>query len=71
MKVDFPLTPPPDMQDEEKKTQKAEGGDPVWRKMRQEMYEPEKVDRRRRTDRPEEKYDAEKVENLKTTLIKR
>ncbi len=70
MKIDFPLTPPPDMQDDEKKTIKAEEGDPVWRQMRREMYEPEKVDRRRRTDRPEKKYDAEKVENLKTILIK-
>ena len=70
MKVDFPLTPPPDMQEDEKETQKAEEGDPVWRRMRREMYEPENVTRGRRTDRPEEKYDAEKVENLKTTLIK-
>lgn len=70
MKVDFPLTPPPDMQDDEKETTKAEEGDPVWQQMRREMYEPEKVYRRRRTDRPEEIYDAEKVENLKTTLIK-
>jgi hypothetical protein len=70
MKVDFPLTPSPDMQVDEKETQKAEQGDPVWRQIRREMFEPEKVDRRRRNDRPEEKYDAEKVENLKTTLIK-
>ena len=70
MKVDFPLTAPPDMQDDEKEIQKAEEGDPVWQQMRRQIYEPDKVDRRRRTDRPEEKYDAEKVENLKTTLIK-
>ena len=70
MKVDFPLTPPPGMQDDEKETQKAEQGDPVWRQMKQEMYEPQKAGRRRRTDRAEEKYDAEKVENFKTTLIK-
>lgn len=39
--------------------------------MKQEMYEPEDVSRRRRTgERAEEKYDAEKVEKLKTTLIK-
>jgi hypothetical protein len=69
MKVDFPLTPSPDMQDDEKEIQTAEEGDPVWQQMKQEMYEPDKVDRRRRTDRPEEKYDAEKVENLKTILI--
>ena len=70
MKVDFPLTPPTDVQDDEKETQKAEEGDPVWQEMRRQMYEPDKVDRRHRTDRPEEKYDAGKVENLKTTLIK-
>ncbi len=70
MKVDFPLTPPPDMQDDEKETIKAEDGDPVWQQMRREMYEPENVSRYSRADRPEEKYDAEKVENLKTTLIK-
>jgi hypothetical protein len=71
LKVDFPLSPPPDVQEEQQQeTQKAEEGDPVWQEMRQQMYEPEKVDRRRRTDRSESKYDAEKVENLKTTLIK-
>ena len=71
LKVDFPLSPLSDVQEQEQEqeTQKAEDGDPVWRQMRQEMYEPDKVDRRRRPDRPEEKYDAEKVENLKTTLI--
>jgi hypothetical protein len=70
MKVDFPLSPPTDIQEEEQEPQKAEEGDQVWAQVKQEMYEPEKADRRRRTDRPEEKYDAEKVENLKTTLIK-
>ena len=70
MKVDFPLTPPSDVQEKQQESQKAEEGDPVWRQIRQEMYEPQKVERRRKTDRLEEKYDAEKVENLKTTLIK-
>jgi hypothetical protein len=70
MKVDFPLTPPPGLQDDEKEIQKTEGGDPVWQQMKQEMYEPQRANRRRRTDRPEEKYDAEKVENFKTILIK-
>jgi hypothetical protein len=69
MKVDFPLSPPPQAR-EEKETKKGEEGDPVWDQMRREIYEPEKVDRIRRTDRSESKYDAEKVENLKTTLIK-
>jgi len=67
-KVDFPLSPGPAMQEEEKQT-KEESVDPVWDKMRQEIYEP-KEDRRRREERPEENYDAEKVENLKINLIK-
>jgi hypothetical protein len=70
LKVDFPLSPSPDVQEEEKEIKKTEQGDAVWDQVRQQMYEPEKVDRRGRTDRPESKYDAEKVENLKTTLIK-
>jgi hypothetical protein len=68
-KVDFLLSPPPEAP-EEKET-KEEDVDPVWEQMKQEMYEPEDVSRRRRTgERPEEKYDAEKVEELKETLIK-
>jgi len=70
LKVDFPLSPSSDVQEEEKEAPKEEDGDPVWQKIRREMYEPENIDRRRRPEKPEEKYDPEKVENLKTTLIK-
>lgn len=71
LKVDFPLSPPPDEKEEQQQdTEKAEQGDPVWREIRQEMYEPGKIDRGRRKDRQESQYDAEKVENLKTALIK-
>jgi hypothetical protein len=70
LKVDFPLSPSSDVQEEEKETQKTEEGDPVWLETKQQMFEPEKFDRRRRIDQPEVKYDPEKVENLKTTLIK-
>lgn len=70
MKVDFPLSPSPDAQQEKEQTQKEPEGDSVWREMRREMYEPHKVERGRKTDQQGEKYDAEKVENLKTTLIK-
>jgi len=66
-KVNFPLSPQTAVQ-EEKPTQKEEV-DPVWQQMRREIYEPQE-DRRRREERPEEKYDAEKVENLKTNIIK-
>ena len=68
-RVDFLLSPPPEAP-EEKETEE-EDVDPVWEQMKQEMYEPEDVSRRRRTgERPEERYDAEKVEELKETLIK-
>jgi hypothetical protein len=67
MKVNVLLSPPPEAQ-EEKKTEE-EDTDPLWTQMRQEMYAPQEA-RRRRTGRPEEKYDAEKVEGLKETLIK-
>jgi hypothetical protein len=70
LKVDFPLSPSSDVQQEEKEPKKEEQGDPVWRQTRREIYEPENVSRRHKTDRPEEKFDPEKVENLKTTLIK-
>ncbi len=67
MKVNVLLSPPPETQ-QEKETEE-EDTDPLWTQMRQEMYAPQE-NRRRRTDRPEEKYDAEKVEDLKETLIK-
>lgn len=67
-KVDFPLSPPPTVQEQESQA-KEEDVDPVWEQMKQELYEPQES-RRRRVEREEEKYDAEKVENLKTDLIK-
>ncbi|MCJ7777593.1 MAG: hypothetical protein MUP16_04695 [Sedimentisphaerales bacterium] len=67
-KVDFPLSPPPVVQEQDKETKK-EGVDPIWEQTRRDMYEPQE-DRGRREERPEEKYDAEKVENLKTNIIK-
>lgn len=67
-KVDFPLSPPPTVQEQEKQT-KEENVDPVWEQTRQGIYEPQE-DQRRRDERSEEKFDAEKVENLKTNLIK-
>jgi hypothetical protein len=69
LKVDFPLSPSSEAKEEEETTEKTEEGDPVWLATKQQMFEPERFDRRRRADRPEVKYDPEKVENLKTTLI--
>jgi len=69
MKANFPLSPLPE-EKEEKETEE-EDTDPLWTQMRREIYAPEEVDRRRRDDdRPEEKYDAGRVEELKETLTK-
>jgi len=67
MKVNVLLSPPPETQ-QEKETEE-EDTDPLWTETIQEMYAPQDT-RRRRGDRPEEKYDAEKVKDLKETLIK-
>jgi len=67
MKVNILLSAPPETQ---KKEKAEEGTDPVWIQMKREMYEPEEAGRTRTDDHPEEKYDAEKVETLKTNLIK-
>jgi len=67
-KVNLLLSPSPLKEQEEKKTEE-EDTDPLWTQMRQEMYAPEEA-RRRRTARPEEKYDAEKVAEFRETLIK-
>ncbi len=65
--VDFPLSPPP--KTEEKKETEEENADQVWEQEKQEMFSPQEA-ARRMPDSPEEKYDPDKVENLKTTLIK-
>jgi len=70
LKVDFLLSPSSDVKQNEQETKKEEQGDPVWQQMRHEIYEPENVIRRRKANQQEEKFDSEKVENLKTTLIK-
>ena len=67
MKVNILLSLPPETEQKEKT---KEDTDPVWSQMRREMYEPEETRGSRTNERPEEKYDAEKVETLKTNLIK-
>jgi hypothetical protein len=67
LKVNMLLSAPPDTS---QKKEIQEDTDPVWTQMRRQLYEPEKVHRSRTDDRPEEKFDAERVENLKTNLIK-
>jgi hypothetical protein len=67
MRVNMLLSAPPEALQKEKT---EEDTDPVWAQMRREMYEPQEARRSRTGGRPEEKYDAEKVETLKTNLIK-
>jgi hypothetical protein len=67
MNINMLLSAPPEATQEEKA---EENTDPVWAQMRREMYEPEETRRSRTDDRPEQKFDAEKVEILKTNLIK-
>jgi hypothetical protein len=67
MKINMLLSAPPEAQKREKT--KDEDTDPVWSQMRREMYEPEEARRSRTNDKPEEKYDALMVGNLKATLI--
>jgi hypothetical protein len=69
MKVDFPLSPPPQVEQEQEQTQKDEDTDKVWTEMKQEISEPEES-RKNKNVRPKRVYDAEKVDNLRTTLIK-
>lgn len=68
MKVDFPLSPSRQATQQDEAEQK-EDGDKIWQDTRRQLYEPERV-ARRKTDESTVKYDAEKVENLKTTFIK-
>ena len=67
MKVDFPLLPSRQVE-QQAATEKEDEGDKVWQDTRRQLYEPEQVAKRRAGDSAV-KYDAEKVENLKTTLI--
>jgi len=67
MKVNVLLSAPPEAK-EDKETEE-EDTDPLWTETIQEMYAP-LANTRRTRDRPEEKYDAEKVEDLKERLIK-
>jgi hypothetical protein len=66
IEVPFPLSRPPDT---EKQPKPEEDTDPVWARVRTEMYDPEAA-RRNSDDQSSEAFDAEQVENLKRTLVK-
>jgi len=67
IKVDFPLSPAPEKPKEEE-TDQEQKGDKVWEQMRQQMYEPQHRSKSKADDKAR-KYDPEKVESLKTTLV--
>jgi hypothetical protein len=68
MRVNMLLSAPPEAPKEEKA--EGEDTDPLWEEVRIGLYEPEEARRSRSSDRPEEKYSALLVENLKANLIK-
>lgn len=71
MKVDFPLSAGPEVQEQEEQETEKEDVDQIWQQTRQQIYEPQETSRRRRgAERDQVKYDPEKVENFKTILIK-
>ena len=63
--VDFPLSPPPKVQQEKP----DEGVDRVWTDTKTEIYDPEAVNRRIKTQ-PQKEYDAERVQDLQKTITK-
>ncbi len=63
--VDFPLSPPPKVQQEKP----DEGVDAVWRDTRREIYSPGDTSRRVKVQ-PQRDYDAERVQDLQKTIIK-
>jgi len=76
LNVNLPLTPPPETKKEE---QPKEEGDPLWEETRHELYSTNEdadhtrfgvVYMRSGLDHLSEEYDPEKVEQLKTTLVK-
>jgi hypothetical protein len=70
IKVDFPLSPPAQEAEEKEETEQEET-DPVWEQTKRDIYEPQQARvPGRGTQGTEQQYDAEKVEDLKATLIK-
>ena len=68
MKVNFPLSAPPEPPEQKKPKKEA---DEIWTQTKQEIYTPEEIiQKTNKVPTPLQEYDAEKVENLKTTLLK-
>jgi hypothetical protein len=63
--VDFPLSPPPKVQQEKPDV----GVDTVWTNTKREIYSPGDFSRRAK-GQPQKDYDAERVQDLQKTIIK-
>ena len=68
IKVNFPLSAPPETQQQEEEQTNEEDVDTVWEQTRQQIYEPQATSSRSSRD-SDVKYDSQKVENLKNRLI--
>jgi hypothetical protein len=64
LEVDFPFSPPPKSTTKEEQPEET---DSVWQQAKQEIFYPTNI---QRTQPSEDKYDAEKVKELKSRLIK-
>lgn len=68
MDVDYPLAPGPQVEPNDTPEPKVEG-DPLWARTREEIYQPQRLDRKKNAGESRPTYSAEKVESLKTTVI--
>jgi hypothetical protein len=71
IKVDFPLSAPSETQEQPAEPDRQDV-DMTWEQTRQQIYQPQQVASTTsvNTRGPDAKYDAQRIENLKTTLIK-
>ena len=66
MEVNFAFSPEPKVQ--EKKAEETEDADPIWQRTRQKIFSPPGFGGDKLV--PEEKYSADKIDQLKTELIR-
>ncbi|MBN1362158.1 MAG: hypothetical protein JW993_16300 [Sedimentisphaerales bacterium] len=69
MRVDFPLAPGPDEPEETPQEQPKTDVDPVWVQAQQEIFDPGASERENDSGKEVIKYNAEQVEDLKTSLV--
>ena len=68
MDVDYPLAPGLQAEPNETPEPKLEG-DPLWARTRDEIYQPQRLDRKKGAGESRPTYSAEKVENLTTAVV--